>query len=179
MREEERKQYKAELDELHKITRPWCFETGRSLAELPDINYRKIILDDQESLEQLLVPGRHHFQEKCLLYQKYDVELEVNLLFAYKTWCGAMKTSSKAGNAEEREDFFRSLRSSLLEDVKDVCNELWRHWHDEDMRRGITSSAVNEGSGRFFHMHHRCWFYYDEKDDAWRREPGEEGPEFD
>lgn len=47
---------------------------------------------------------------------------------------------------------------------------------DEWTRKGISSNAVKDGSGRFFHWHLKRWLYYDENDSGWYQEPNTAGP---
>lgn len=176
---EEEEDWWQEHEREKRIVKPWLYETGRLLAEPPDINYRRIIVRDDERIEWLLRPGWYHFEERCLRHERHDVELELELLEVYQYWCKDIRKSSKAQQGVCDRRFFDALYDAISEDAEVVQKYVVERKYDERMVQGKVSFAVRGGSGRFFHIHEDCWFYYDEKDRDWHREPEEEGPQYD
>lgn len=121
-----------EQDKRERIEKPWLYETQKPMSEPPDINYRKLILYDQESIDQLLEDENLHFTERCLRYQEHDVWIEgpsfvqgSGILKQYKKWCEHMLNDARALGDGAREKFFEDLFNALQED-NDEVDEEWR-----------------------------------------------------
>lgn len=115
------------------LTKPWLFETQNSREDPPDINYREIILDDQETIDYLLkADSNMHFGERCLEYQRQDVWVESEVLHEYKSWAIAMSTGS---TDECRTEFFSGLQQELFIDCETVTQEWGILFHSHYERR--------------------------------------------
>lgn len=98
------------------------------MEDPPDLNYRKIILDDQ--IDYLLkADSKMHFIGRCLHYQAQDLGVERELLREYKTWIEAMATDS---TDEGRRKFFSDLQQDVYFDYLGVSDEwsaqLYKLW---------------------------------------------------
>lgn len=117
-----------------RIEKPWRYETQKPMTEPPDINYRKIILEDQKTIDRLLENEDLHFTERCLRYQKQDVSMEVDILRGYKEWTHRMLRDACNNGAQARENFFYDLHQVVSEDQREVFNE-WDKLNQEKNER--------------------------------------------
>ena len=93
---------------------PWLFEI-RPIAEAPDINYRNIIQDDQESIKRLLEDEKMHFEERCLRYREIDSQVELLTLYAYSNWTRKMAEHANESGDDVKKEFLKELKEELDE----------------------------------------------------------------
>ena len=87
-----------------KIRKPWRYDTEKPLAEPPDINYREMIIDDQEMMNEVLQRKNLHFSQRCLEYQTLDLGLEWELLGEYEVWTKSMLSHAQEAGETKREE---------------------------------------------------------------------------
>lgn len=163
------------FQKVDRIKKPWKYETGRLIAEPPDINYRQIILDDQESIKLLFENTELHFTERCLRYQTLDILVEDKLIMEYLDWNTEMMYIGKQETWTKRERAFNEgLKAALTEDEKEVVDEINQLQHETGMREA-QKARQRHGQHEFFHMHDQCWYFYDKNIGQWQEEPREEG----
>lgn len=71
------KEDKEEEEQKRRIEQPWLFETPNLIIEPPDVNYRKLILDDQEAIDLPFEDKKVYFTERC--YDMRSVMLQQNV----------------------------------------------------------------------------------------------------
>ena len=160
---------------VDRIKKPWKYDISRPLSEPPDINYREIILDDQESIKTLFENEELHFTERCLRYQTLDILVEDRLIMEYRDWNTEMVYIGKQRNRSKRERaFYEGLKAALSQDENEVVDEIIQHQHKTGMREA-ESARQRHGQHEFFHMQDQCWYFYDKNTQQWQEEPREEG----
>lgn len=84
--EEVIKEMRAELEEFRRheeeeekreaqVKKPWLYETESPITCPPYINYRRLILEDQERIDRRLEDLSIHFTQMCEKYRHYDTWL--------------------------------------------------------------------------------------------------------
>ena len=181
--DERRRRRHAEAEEEKKLSMPWLYETEKPVSEPPDINYRKIILDDQERIDLLLAKKKQaekplhylHFKERCAIYQESDIWVEWKVLREYRGWVNHM-----LGNAVQNRD---TKRFDFFADLKDVVDD---HFQELDAEDNVAHHEIlvckhtrrlkEKGPDQFYSMFGGAsWYYYDPEDSQWRPEPSQGG----
>lgn len=86
------------------------------MAQPPDIKYRRIIINDQENIDELLEDEDLHFAERCLYYQAQDVVTEQEIFNEYETWTEYMFEDAKKSGNQARKRFFKNFYDVVAED---------------------------------------------------------------
>ena len=144
---------------------PWLFEM-RPTAEAPDINYRNIVQDDQESIKRLLEDKKMHFEERCLRYRELDSQVELLTLYAYSNWTVKMAEHENGSGDNGKKEFFRRLKEELRIDFEEVRDERMRRL-DERRMASLRRDCVREGRKRYYAWWEKRWYEYDEGEGKW------------
>lgn len=106
-----------------KIKKPWLYDSQKPMSDPPGINYRNLILADQEQIESLLENESLHFTERCLNYQRQDINVEGDILFDYRDWTKYMLEDAGTSGNQAREKLFWKLSETVWRDYNDVHDE--------------------------------------------------------
>lgn len=175
MNAEEKDKWREEYKKDERLRHPWWDETDRLWSEPPDINYRRIILYDQEVIERLFEDKNLHFTERCLRYQQEDVNLECNVLVEYLRWIREMLKNKNQDQGPK--SFLDGLWSFVIEDFEVVRAEDDNNHHQTNARMH-TRRLQEKGPTQFYCEWKRGWFYYDLEGGKWHKEPSEAGAEY-
>ena len=141
-KDELRRHQKAEEERIDRIKQPWLYEIKTPITDPPDINYRTLIIDDQETIDELLENRAIHFVERIEEYRRQDTSLEVEILGKYQAWIQSMKDHGANIGNKAHEDFLQGLQDEVEEDFRLVLKEWSQRWLLSQERRtpkeGIT-----------------------------------------
>ena len=123
------------IDRIDRIKQPWPQEIKTPITDRPDINYRKLIIDDQETIDELLENRALHFVERIEEYRRQDTSLEVEILGKYQDWIQSMKDHGANIENKAHEDFLQGLQDEVKEDFRLVSKEWSQRWLVSQERR--------------------------------------------
>lgn len=178
--DERRRRRQAEAEEEKRLRMPWLYETDKPISEPPDINYRKIILDDQERIDLLLAKKKRadnplHFTERCAIYQESDIWVEWKLLREYRGWVNHMLGNAVHNRDTKGFDFFADLKIVVDDHFQELDAED-NVAHHEILICRHTRRLKEKGPDQFYSMFSGAsWYYYDSKDSQWHPEPSQGG----
>lgn len=72
-----KQQREEDAEERRRIEKPWLYETQRPMIDPPNINFRGLIVQEQEAIDQLLENNAMHFTERCWRYQEVNIYTEI------------------------------------------------------------------------------------------------------
>lgn len=130
------------------------------MNEPPEINLRKHIVADKKVIDELFEDGNLHFTERCLQYQRQDVNLQGHISNEYCTRAWYMEEDGDRTGDQARKKFFQELPESTM----DYFNELADEWTELGMaercrqhRRAVRSLRVSPNQDDWSPEHWRRW----------------------
>lgn len=136
-----------EEDHTEGIRKPWLYETQNLMVDPLDINYRKLIFDDQEIIDTLLEDESMHFTERRQRCQRQDVGLEADVLEQYLFWTFSMHNQAEQSDDKARKMFLDDFSSEMYVDYADVrkdWDKLSHAQHERKTRRSERNDFTNE-----------------------------------
>lgn len=91
-----------------------------AVAEPPDLDYRRMIADDQKNIDWILSDHDRHFEKRYLMYKYLDTDVEYSMMTKYSHWVVGKQGQAMDAKDERQAEFYSDLPEVVEEELRET-----------------------------------------------------------